>query len=170
MTRNFFTTTAMITALTAGSIAFAKEKPQDLDGPAPEASAATHTDVDAKLTNTYGPRVDGIPAYEEDHSKVSRVQYDALANAVGHEFRSTDGENIGMVSGVKFDQIGGSELHIDTSANNKIDADTVVISLSPEAIVEKNGKLILDMTADEFYTRAQDDGTRGSERVFVIAM
>ena len=75
-----------------------------------------------------------------------------------------------MVSGVKFDQIDGAELHIDTSANNKIDADTVVISLSPEAIVEKNGKLILDMTADEFYTRAQDDGTRGSERVFVIAM
>ena len=74
------------------------------------------------------------------------------------------------MSGVKFNENGENELHINTSDNDKIEADTVVITLSPEGIVEKDGKLVLDMTADEFYTSAVDNGTRGTERVFVISM
>ncbi|MBV50309.1 MAG: hypothetical protein ACU0CQ_02555 [Sulfitobacter sp.] len=171
MTRNFLTTTAMITALVAGSVAYAEGKPEGQGVAEPQASSSLQTNAETTAeTSTYGPRVEGMPAYEEGHSKISRVQHDALASAVGHEFRSTDGEVIGVVSGVKFNENGESELHINTSDNDKIEADTVVITLSPEGIVEKDGKLVLDMTADEFYTSAVDNGTRGTERVFVISM
>ena len=152
----------MITALVAGSVAYAEGKPEGQGVAEPQASSSLQTNAETTAeTSTYGPRVEGMPAYEEGHSKISRVQHDALASAVGHEFRSTDGEVIGVVSGVKFNENGESELHINTSDNDKIEA---------EGIVEKDGKLVLDMTADEFYTSAVDNGTRGTERVFVISM
>ncbi|MCX7559486.1 hypothetical protein OS190_07870 [Sulfitobacter sp. F26204] len=175
MTRKFLMTSTTIATLIAAPMAFAAENSaSDLQGNSPAVTEGGNKNVVGSTANSdiATKRVGlGIAEYDATRMVTTKEEYQALARSVGADFKTQDNEVLGVVDGVTFDAQGNPELVVNLNDDSKIDADTLVVTLLPESLTLRDGKIFLDTTADELYLKAQDGSKRDDEtRTTVIVM
>ena len=176
MTRKFLLTTPTIASLIAAPVAFAsQDSASDLQGNSPAVTEGGNANVVGSST----PMPDvatkrqgiGIAEYDPTRMAMTEEQYAAISASVGAEFKTQDGEVLGYVEGVTFDAQGNPEMIVDLLDTTKIDAETLVVTLLPDSVTLRDGKIFLDTTADELYLKAQSGSKRDDEtRTTVIVM
>ncbi len=175
MTRSFLITTTTIATLIAAPMAFASDdSASDLTGNSPAITEGGQANVVGSSTPgdlaTKRPGI-GIAEYDPTRMAMPKSEYDALIASVGADFKTQDGEVLGVVENLTFDAQGNPEMVVDLVSDTKIDAETLVVTLLPESVELRDGKIFLDTTADELYLKAQDGSKRDDEtRTTVIVM
>lgn len=175
MTRSFLITSTTIATLIAAPLAFAAEDSvSDLQGNSPAVTEGGDKNVVGSTGNTENATTRaglGIAEYDATRMAMTEEQYLALSRSVGADFKTQDNEVLGVVETVTFDGQGNPELVVDLNDETKIDADMLVVTLLPESVTLKDGKIFLDTTADELYLKAQAGSKRDDEtRTTVIVM
>ena len=175
MTRSFILSTTAAVALMAAPLAHATENSTAVPGNSPAITETGNANVVGSTSNELDTATKrygiGIAEYDPTRMAMPQSTYDALAAAVGDEFKTTDGERLGVVSGLTFDAQGNPELAIDLDPETPIDAETLVITLLPESLQVVDGKIFLDTTLGELSMLAQDGSKRDDEtRTTVIVM
>ena len=176
MTRKFLLTSTTIATLIAAPAAFAtQDSASDLQGNSPAVTEGGDANVVGSTAGT--PEIAkkrpgiGIAEYDPTRMAMSEEEYAALSRSVGAEFKTQDNEVLGTVENVTFDAQGNPELVVDLLNTANIDADTLVVTLLPESVNLRDGRIIIDTTADELYLKAQSGSKRDDEtRTTVIVM
>ncbi|MDF3413981.1 hypothetical protein HKX54_05910 [Sulfitobacter sp. M57] len=176
MTRSILATTTAIATLVTTSFAFAAENAaSDLQGNSPAVTEGGNANV-VGSTPTSGDLASkrfgiGESEYDPTRMAMTQQQYDALNAAIGAEFKTSDGKVLGMIEDVTIDGQGNPNLEVDLNDDTKIDADNLVITLLPDSIVLKEGKIFIDTSEDNLYLQAQDGSKADDEsRTTVIVM
>lgn len=176
MTRSILATTTAIATMVATSFAFAAENSaSDLQGNSPaiteggNANEVGSTDTSNDLvTKRFGI---GDSAFDATRMAMSEEQYDALAASIGADFQTNEGKVLGVIKDVTIDAQGNPNLEVDLNEDTKIDAELLVITLLPDSIVLKDGKIFIDTSEDNLYLQAQDGSKADDEtRTTVIVM
>lgn len=176
MTRSILATTTAIATLVATSFAFAAENSvSDLQGNSPAVTEGGQDNTVGSTENTsdlvtkrFGI---GESAYDATRMAMSEEQYDALNASIGADFMTNEGKVLGMIEDVTIDAQGNPNLEVELNDDTKIDAELLVITLLPESIVLKEGKIFIDTSEDNLYLQAQDGSKADDEtRTTVIVM
>lgn len=176
MTRSILATTTAIATLVATSVAFAAENSvSDLQGNSPavtEGGNANEVGSTAATSDLATKRFGiGEAEYDATRMAMSQEQYAALGASIGADFMTNEGKVLGMIKDVTIDGQGNPNLEVDLNEDTKIDADVLVITLLPDSIVLKDGKIFLDTSEDNLYLQAQDGSKADDEsRTTVIVM
>ena len=174
MTRSFLMTTSTIAALAFAPSAFAQSVAAEMPGQSPAVTEGGNDNIVGSSSPselaTKRPGT-GIAEYDPQRMAMPKVEYDALIASVGADFKTNEGTVLGVVENVMFDAQGNPELVVDLNNDTKIDAETLVVTLLPESVTLRDGKIFLDTSADELYLKAQDGSKRDDEtRTTVIVM
>lgn len=175
MTRNILLTSTTIATLIAAPVALADDSASDLQGNSPAITEGGQDNIVGSTPSdpdVPSDRVDlGIAEYDPERNAVTAEEYDALKASIGSDFRTQDGVVLGVVEGVTFDAQGNPELSVNLHDDTEIEADRLVVTLLPGSLTLADGKIFLDTTADELYTKAQSGAKRDDEtRTTVIIM
>lgn len=176
MTRSILATTTAIATLVATSFAFAAENSvSDLQGNSPAVTEGGQDNTVGSTENTsdlvtkrFGI---GESAYDATRMAMSEEHYHALNASIGADFMTNEGKVLGMIEDVTIDAQGNPNLEVELNDDTKIDAELLVITLLPESIVLKEGKIFIDTSEDNLYLQAQDGSKADDEtRTTVIVM
>ncbi|MEM6941385.1 MAG: hypothetical protein AAF943_07460 [Pseudomonadota bacterium] len=175
MTRSVLMTTSTIAALIAAPMAFATEATTlDMGGNSPAITNGGDTSIagssEPGRLPTAKPGI-GVSTFEPTPSPLPQAEYDALMASVGSDFKTNEGTILGVVTDVTMDAQGHPEMVVDLRDDTKIDADVLVVTLLPESVQLRDGKIFLDTSEDELYNKAQAGAARDDEtRTAVIVM
>lgn len=176
MTHFKFATATAIAALISAPMAFADVASGKADTNPNTASAGSETQVGSiPTTQETGNQMQdnerrdlGNAEYDPTRMAMSEAEYTALVASVGADFQTSDGVELGTVSGVDFDAQGNPELMIALRDDNKFEAENLILTLLPESVQLDGRSIIIDETADNLFLAANNATDRGDDTTVTV--
>lgn len=160
------TITPMKTLALATAMSFAAPLAIAQSG-SPEASTEGEVEVGSQkqfVYDTNSPRINnGMAEFDEKSIAMPLDTFRALANSRGEMMQTTAGDNVGEITEVDYNAKGNPELRVDVKSKSAIQADVLVVTVTPDNVMMKDGAVYLDTTVDELELKARKNSTEGSD-------